>query len=81
MFAWLPALCFKKVWKLREVLITTGHRPAQAQVEPAGWMCFSRFCPKSQNFFCKIESKFYNSRVLAGGFVIVWAKRFWFKHI
>ena len=37
--AGLPILCFKKVWKLREVLnvrVTAGHRPAQAQEEPAG---------------------------------------------
>ena len=34
----LPALCLKKVWKLREVLnvlVTTGHKPAQAQEVPA----------------------------------------------
>ena len=44
------------VWKLREVpnvRVTTGHKPAQAQKEPAGWGRFSRFCLKSQNFFAK----------------------------
>ena len=43
----------KKVRKLREVLnvrVTAGHRPAQAQEEPAGWERFSRFCLKSQKF-------------------------------
>ena len=33
----LPTLCFKRVWKLREVLnvrVTTGHRPAHAQEKP-----------------------------------------------
>ena len=29
--------------------------------------------------FCKIESKFLNSRVLAGGFVIRCAKTSWFQ--
>ena len=48
--------CFKKIWKLCEVLnvrVTTGHRPAQAQEEPAGWEGFSRFCLGSQKFFAK----------------------------
>ena len=42
----LPTLCLKKVWKLHEVLkvcVTTGHRPAQAQEEPAGWGAFPVF--------------------------------------
>ena len=29
--------------------------------------------------FCKLESKFLNSKVLAGGFVMGCAKRFWFS--
>ena len=52
----LPTLYFKNVWKLREVLnvrVTAGHRPAQAQKEPAGWGRFSRFCLKSRNLFAK----------------------------
>ena len=55
-FSGLLTLCLKKVWKLCEVLnvhFTTGHRPAQAQEEPAGWGRFSHFCLKSQNFFTK----------------------------
>ena len=47
-------LCLKKVWKFREVLnvhVTTGHRPAQAQEEPAAWGRLSRFCQRSQKFF------------------------------
>ena len=82
--AGLPTLCFKKVWKLCGVVnvrITMGHRPAQAQEEPAGWGRFSRFYLKLPNFFCKIESKFLNSRVLAGGFVMGCAKSLGFKHI
>ena len=79
--AGLPTLCFKKVWKLCEVLnvrVTAGHRPARAQEEPARWGCFSRFCKKSQKYFCKIELKFLNFRVLARGFVMGCAKKFWF---
>ena len=76
----LPTLCFKKVWKLREVLnvrVAAGHRPAQAQ-EPAGWWRFSVLSEITE-FFCKMESKFLNSKVLAGGFVMGCAKRFWFS--
>ena len=54
--AGLPTLCFKKVWKLCGVVnvrITMGHRPAQAQEEPAGWGRFSRFCLESLNFLAK----------------------------
>ena len=74
-------MCFKKVWKLREVLnvrLTEGHGPAQAQEEPAGWRRFSCFFLESQKLFCKIKSKFLNSRMLAGGFVIECAKKSWF---
>ena len=55
--------------------------PAQAQEYPAGGErgCFSRFCLKSQHFFCKIELKFLNSRVLAGGFEMGRAKKSWFQ--
>ena len=34
-----------------------------------------------KEIFCKIESKFLNSRVLAGGFVMECAKSLGFKHI
>ena len=74
----LSTLCFKKIWKLCEVLnirVTAGYRPAQTPEEPAGWMSISCFCLKSQNSFCKIESKFLNSRVLAGGFVMGCTKK------
>ena len=64
------------------VPVTAGHRPAQAQAEPAGggggggalFLLLSRVT----EFFCKVESKFLNSRVLAGGFVMRFAKKFWF---
>ena len=72
-------MCLKKVWKLREVLnvrITAGHRPAQAQEEPAGWGAFPVLSEVSvTENFCKTESKFLNSRVLAGGFVMGCAKK------
>ena len=74
----------KQVWKLCEVVnvrVTVGHRAAQAQEGPAGWGRFSRFCRRLQEFFCKMESKFLNSRVLAVGFVLGCAKRFWFKYV
>ena len=35
----MPTLCFKKVWKLRQVFnvrVTAGHMPAKAQEEPDG---------------------------------------------
>ena len=60
------------------VRVTAGHRPAQAREEPDGWWRFSRFCLGSQNFFCKIESKFLSTRMLAGGFVMDGAKKSWF---
>ena len=37
------------------------------------------FLSKVTNFFCKIESKFFNSRVVAGGFVMECAKKSWFQ--
>ena len=77
----LPTLCFKKVWKLREVLdvcVATGHRPAQAQEEPAGWGCFFPFLTGVIEILCKIESIFLNSRVLAGGFIMGCAKKYRF---
>ena len=49
------------------ISVTAGYRPAQAQEEPAGW-----------GAFCKTKSKFLNSRVLAGGFVMGCAKKSWF---
>ena len=59
------------------VRITAGHGPAQAQEEPAGWGAFPVFVWKS---ICKIESKFLNSRVLAGGFVMGCVKKSWFVY-
>ena len=44
-------MCFKRVWKLREVFgvrVTAGHRPSQAQEE---WRSFSHFCLESQKLF------------------------------
>ena len=79
--AGLPKLCLKKVSKLPEVLnirVTAGHRSAKTQEKPVRWGHFSRSCLKSQKFFCKIESKFINFRVLAGGFVMGFAKKDWF---
>ena len=81
MKAGLPTLCFKKVWKLREVLnirVTADYRLAQAQEKPAGWVRFSRFCLNVTKNFLQKESKFLNSRVLAGGFVVECAKKSWF---
>ena len=49
------------------------HRPAQAQEISAWKGRFSRFCLRSQ-----IVSKFLNSRVVAGGFVMRCAKKSWF---
>ena len=74
-------IVLKKVWKLREVLnvrVTTGHRLAQAQEEPAGWRRLPRFCLEFTKIFYNIESKFLNSKVLAGGFVMRCAKKSWF---
>ena len=39
------------------------------------------FLSGATEFFCKIKSKFLNSRVLAGGFVMGCAKSLGFKHI
>ena len=61
------------------VRITAGHRPAQAQEEPAGWEALFLFLSGVTDFFCKTESKFLNSRVLAGGFVMGCAKMSWFE--
>ena len=80
MRAGLPTLCFKNFWKLYEVFdvrITASHRPAKAQ-EPAGWGALFPFLSGIIEIFCKIESKFLNSRVLAGGFVMGCAKKSWF---
>ena len=71
-------MCFKKGWKLREVLIvrvSTNHRFAQAQEELAGWGALFSFLSEVTKIFCKIESRFLNSRVLAGGFVMGCAKK------
>ena len=50
----LPTLCFKKVWKVcevRNVLVTAGHRPAQAQEEPAGWGALPIFVWSHRNLW------------------------------
>ena len=57
------------------VSVTTGYRPAQAQEEPVGWGAFFPFLSEVTESFCKIELKFLNSRVLAGGFVMGCAKK------
>ena len=62
----LPTFCFKKVWKLCEMLnvrVTADHRPAQAQEVSAGWGRFFRLC--------------LNFKVLAGGFAMRCAKMSW----
>ena len=61
-----------------KVTVSADHRPAQVQEEPAGWGRFFRFFFKMAKMFCKVESKFLNSRVLAGGFVMGCAKKSWF---
>ena len=61
------------------VRVTAGHRPAQSQEEPAGWGAFPVLSEVSvTENFCKTESKFLNSRALAGGFVMKCAKLSWF---
>ena len=73
--AGVPTLCFKKVWKLRQVLnvsVTAGTGGAR-------WVgALSPFLSKVTKKFRKTESKFLNSRVLAGGFVMGCAKKSWF---
>ena len=61
------------------VRVTAGHKPAQAQEEPAGLGVLFPFLSGVTEIFCKIESKFLNYRVLAGGFVMGCAKSFGFK--
>ena len=62
------------------VPVTTGHRPTQAQEEPAYLVgALSQFLPGVTENFCKIKSKFLSFRVLAGGFVIGYAKKSWFS--
>ena len=64
--------------KVLNVHATTGYRPAQAQEGPAGWRggdTFLVFCLGVTKPFYKRESKFLNSRVLAGGFVMECAKK------
>ena len=60
------------------VCVIAGYRLAQEQKEPAGLGALFSFLSKVSEFFCKPESKFFNSRVLAGGFVIRCAKKSWF---
>ena len=76
----LSTLCFKKVWKLCKVLnvhVTAGHRPAQARRSQLAGALFP-FLSEVTDYFCKIESKFLNSRLLADGFVMECAKKYWF---
>ena len=76
----LPTMCFKKVWKRREVLnvrVAANHTPAQAQEEPAGGALFPSVSGVTE-ILCKIEFKFLNSRVLAGVFAMGCAKTSWF---
>ena len=61
-----------------------GHRPAQAQEEPAEWGALSQFLSGVTESFCKIKSKFLSFRVLAGGFVMgrdIMQKSLGFKQI
>ena len=51
------------------VRVTAGHRRAQAQEEPVGWGALFPFLSEVTEIFCKIESTFLNSSVLAGNFV------------
>ena len=60
------------------VSVTAGHRPAQAQEEPAEWAPFPVFVWVTESFY-KIKSKFLSFRVLAGGFVMRYAKKSWFS--
>ena len=66
------------------VRVTVGHRPAQAQEEPAGRDRGRRerggerlfpFLSGVTEFFCKLDSIFFNCRVLAGGVVIRCTKK------
>ena len=75
MSAGFSTFCFKNVWKLREVLnvrVTAGTGGA-SWVRGAFSVLF-----KVTEVFCKIESKFLNSRVLAGGLVMGREKKSWF---
>ena len=52
--------------------------PAQAQEEPAVWGRFPNFMSKVTESFGEIKSKFSSFRLLAGGFVMGYAKKSWF---
>ena len=39
------------------VRVTAGHRPAETQEEPAGWVRFAIFCLRSQKFLAKLSQK------------------------
>ena len=62
------------------VRVPGGQRPAQAQEEPAEWGRFPVFPVflRVTESFCKVKSKFLSFRVLAGGFVMGYAKKSWF---
>ena len=63
------------------IRVTRDQRPAQAQEEPAEWGRFPSFFQSfsgSQKVFAK-KSKFLSFRVLAGGFVMGYAKKPWFS--
>ena len=80
----LPTLCFKKVWKLREVLsaqVNEATSPSRHRKSQLGGGAFPIFVWGYWNLFCKIELKFLNSTVVAGGFEMGCAKSLCFKHI
>ena len=76
----LPTLCFKKsgnfakclTYVLPQAIGLPSHRRSKR-----GGALFP-FLSGVTEFFCKIKSKFLNSRVLAGGFVMGCAKKSWF---
>ena len=54
----------EKICEVPNVRVTAGHRPAQAQEEPAEWGRFPSFLSGVTKMFFNIELKFLNSRVL-----------------
>ena len=73
--AGVPTLCFKKVWKLRQVLNVS----VTAGTGGASWVeVLFPFLSGITEMFCKIKSKFLNFKVFAGGFVMGCAKKSWF---
>ena len=71
--------CFKKVWKLCEVLNVRVTAGACQGTGEASWVgALFPFLPGVTEILCKIKSNFLNPRVLAGGFVMGCAKMSWF---